>query len=390
MNVLIVTPYPPVLNLHGGGVRMYHNIRILAEKHRVRVLSFVENEEEAELLKSAQQICESITAVKRIPDLSAHWFSLEPFMVREFGAPAMHQAVDEAVRTESLDVIQCEYLQMAQYRRRGVFSILTAHEAYSANAYNAFLASQDAVEKLRLFSRWMAMLNYEISMCNAFDRVVTMTREDASYLKSYARHAHIRAIPIGVDAEYFKPALETSFSCSVRVVFLGNFRHTPNVEAAEFLLKQIAPHFPAIPFVIAGAHFPDVMSRPSNAVFPGYVADARQLLDSSNTIFMAPLFSGTGQRVKLLEAFAMGVPVITTPIGAAGFSMVSGEEVMIVETAEEFRTALAALASSLDLRSRLKINARRMIENDFSWDRIGRKFIELVEEGNVDHSGAAG
>ena len=86
----------------------------------------------------------------------------------------------------------------------------------------------------------------------------------------------------------------------------------------------------------------------------------------------------------------MGVPVITTPIGAAGFSMVSGEEVMIVETAEEFRTALAALASSLDLRSRLKINARRMIENDFSWDRIGRKFIELVEEGNVDHSGAAG
>ena len=94
MNVLIVTPYPPVLNLHGGGVRMYHNIRILAQRHRVRVFSFVENDEEAELLKSAQQICESITAVKRIPDFSAHWFSLAPFMVREFGTPAMHQAVE--------------------------------------------------------------------------------------------------------------------------------------------------------------------------------------------------------------------------------------------------------------------------------------------------------
>src|SRR5215471_4776044 len=155
MNILIVTPYPPVLHVHGGGVRMFHNIRILAEKHNVRVLSFVENDEEAELLKPVKSICESITAIKRIPDLSAHWFSLEPFMVREFGTPAMHQAVDEAVRTKSLDVIQCEYLQMAQYRRRGVFSILTAHEAYSANAYNAFLASEDAVEKLRLFSRWM-------------------------------------------------------------------------------------------------------------------------------------------------------------------------------------------------------------------------------------------
>src|SRR6185503_16528092 len=98
MNILIVTPYPPVLHLHGGGVRMYHNIRILAEKHRVRVLSFVENDEEASLLKSVEQVCESVTPVQRLADLTAYWLSLAPFMVREFGTPAMHEAVDEAVR----------------------------------------------------------------------------------------------------------------------------------------------------------------------------------------------------------------------------------------------------------------------------------------------------
>ena len=104
MNILIVTPYPPVLHVHGGGVRMFHNIRILAEKHSVRVLSFVENEEELEWLKSVQPICESITGIRRTPDFGAHWFSLAPFMVREFGTPAMHQAVDEAIRMKKVDV----------------------------------------------------------------------------------------------------------------------------------------------------------------------------------------------------------------------------------------------------------------------------------------------
>ena len=99
MNILIVTPYPPVLHMHGGSVRMFHNIRLLAQKHCVRVLSFVENDEERLRLQSLGPICESITAIDRVSDLGAHWTSLTPFTVREFATPAMHQAVDDAVRS---------------------------------------------------------------------------------------------------------------------------------------------------------------------------------------------------------------------------------------------------------------------------------------------------
>src|SRR5262245_58314606 len=84
MNILVVTPYPPVLHMHGGGVRMFHNIRILAAEHRVHVLSFVENDEEADLVMSVQPICQSVTAIRRVPDFGAHWFSLAPFTMREF------------------------------------------------------------------------------------------------------------------------------------------------------------------------------------------------------------------------------------------------------------------------------------------------------------------
>jgi polysaccharide biosynthesis protein PslH len=392
MNILVVTPYPPVLHMHGGGVRMYHNIRILAEKHSVRVFSFVMDDEELELLKSLEPICESITGIRRIPDFGAHWFSLAPFMVREFGTPAMHQAVDGAIREKKVDVIQCEYLQMAQYKRLGVFSILTAHEAYSANAYRAFQDATDAIEKVRLFSRWMAMLNYEVSMCNAFDRVVTMTTDDAAYLRSYARRANIRAIPIGIDAEYFQPARDEVQAGEIQVVFVGNFRHSPNVEAAEFLIDEIAPHFPSLNFVIAGSYVPETLhakrkrdsaqhdSMLKNTSFPGYVYDTRVLFQGPNTIFAAPLFSGTGQRVKLLEAFAMGSPVITTSLGAAGFPITNGRNAIIANTAAEFRAAVSSLVASVDLRSSLGAEGRQLILDKFTWDSIGQQFLDLVAE----------
>jgi glycosyltransferase involved in cell wall biosynthesis len=382
MNILFVTPYPPVLHLHGGGVRMYHNIRILAEKHSVRVLAFFENEEERELIESVKHICESVTPVQRVSDLGAHWFSLKPFMVREFGTPAMHAAVDAAIRAKRADVIQCEYLQMAQYKRRGIFSILTIHELYSENAYRAFQNEADPVEKMRLFSRWMSMLNYEISMCNAFDRVVTMTRDDAAFLRSYARRADIRAIPIGIDADYFQPPTQRS-SGRVQIVFVGNYRHAPNVEAAEFLLKEVAGYFPTIEVVLAGSHLPTTLEKTGNAVFPGYITDTRRLFSPPDTIFIAPLFSGTGQRVKLLEAFAMEAAVITTSLGAAGFPIVDGKHAILANTPEEFRAAVAALAVSSELRSRLGQAARRMIMNCFTWDRIGRQFLDLVGDAGA-------
>ena len=121
MNVLMLTAYPPVLDMHGGGVRMYHNIRILSQKHRVRVISFVESDEDRERLNTIRNVCESVKAIRRVPDFRPHWISLQPFMVREFGTPAMYSAVDAAFRSERVDVLQCEYLQMAQFRRPGTF-----------------------------------------------------------------------------------------------------------------------------------------------------------------------------------------------------------------------------------------------------------------------------
>src|SRR5207245_2624964 len=109
-------------------------------------------------------------------------------------------------------------------------------------------------------------------MPNRFDRVITMTQQDAGYLRSYAPHCNVRAIPIGIDPDEFFPAAE-DVERPVEVLFVGNFRHTPNLEAAEFLIEGMAPLFPSIHFSIPGSHVPDRFrsSAGPNVSFPGYI-----------------------------------------------------------------------------------------------------------------------
>src|SRR4030088_2748956 len=145
MNILMLTAYPPVLHMHGGGVRMFHNIRILAQAHSVRVISFIENEEEREMLRTLDGFCESVIAVKRVPDFRPHWLSVLPFLVREFSTPEMYRAVESEFRRKRVDVLQCEYLQMAQFHRRTALTILTILETLSDNAFDAFQTATDPV-----------------------------------------------------------------------------------------------------------------------------------------------------------------------------------------------------------------------------------------------------
>lgn len=387
MNILMVTAYPPVLRLHGGGVRMFHNIRILSERHRVHVRSFVGSDDEMDMLDSVRPICQTVRGIRRIPDFRPHWLSVTPFMVREFSTPEMHREVDGILSAEKVDVLQCEYLQMAQFRRDCVFSVLTAHEAQSKNAHEAFAAETDPIEKLRLFYRWMQLLRYEVAQVRKFDRVVTMTKDDADYLKSYAPEARVRDIPIGIDADEFLPesAGLDDLSQGFSVLFVGNFFHEPNVQAADFLVKHVAPRFPEVRFVIAGAPAPTALGGGANVEYSGYVSETRALYRPLRTIVVAPLFSGTGQRVKLLEAFATACPVVTTRVGAMGFPIENGVQAFLAETPDEYESTLRRLMTDSQLRRRVGQNARQMILDRYTWKRIGGELLDVVAEAPVSH-----
>jgi glycosyltransferase involved in cell wall biosynthesis len=364
--------------MHGGGVRMYHNIRILGRRHEVHVISFVENDEERRRVGEIAPICSSIQTVARTPDLRARPLSLSPSRARMFDVPAMHAAVDQTRRRANIDVLQCDYVEMAGYRRPGVFTIWSVIEVLAPDLWRAFRAEPRVAGRLRALYDWISMLNYETSASRRFDRVVTMTESDAAYLRKRAPGADIRVVPVGVDTAHYAPTALAPGG-QVRVVFLGNFRHDPNVEAVRFLARDVAPAFPDLRFEIAGGGLPAGLLDGTRLEALGYQDDTRRLYRRPDTIVAAPLRSGTGQRVKLLEAFSMGVPVVTTPLGASGFPVRDGLDAFIAETPEQFRKALAALRDSAQLREDMGTRGRRMVVKRFEWERLAGSFLEVVE-----------
>lgn len=217
-----------------------------------------------------------------------------------------------------------------------------------------------------------------------------MTEQDRHLLSSFISPAKLRWVPIGVDSNYFQPRIpQPETSLIPRLLFVGNYRHPPNREAVLFFVQKILPqlqaHFANVEFFVAGANTAlfdrSLMDASSAAHLLGYLPDIRPAYDQAD-IFVAPLRSGNGMRVKLLEAFSMGKAVVATRLAAAGFSVKPEEHLLLAETAEEFVNQISRLLRNPSFRAQLGANARRMIRENYDWNVLRPRFLELVENQN--------
>jgi len=173
------------------------------------------------------------------------------------------------------------------------------------------------------------------------------------------------------------------------LVFSGYFRHYPNVDAMTYFCREILPlvrkTIPDVTLNIVGAHPPPEilqLQKLEGVKVSGYVQDIRPWLDSSS-VYVAPLISGWGARIKLLEAWAMGRPVVSTRRGCLGLEAVDGYNVFLANTPEEFASRVVILLKDSELRSKLGTNARRTVEAKYNWDQVASKYVTLYD-GLID------
>ena len=393
LDILVLTAYPPALGLHGGGLRMYYNVKFLAARHRVTLISFIEHERERELLEELEPLGVEVRAVPRRPTPPRHLWMPRPAEHYEFAGAAMAAEVRRALRGRRFDVIQAEYLQMAQHvpREAARRTVLTLHEVQFANAAQAFDRAPNPWARARGWYDWMVQLNYEVRTCARFDAVVCMTGEDARLLTGFVPPSRLRAIPIGVDSRFFEPATASGGpGPGKKLLFVGNYRHPPNRESvytmAERVLPQVLRQVPEAEFRVVGGNAEmldrEKLCRHPRVRLQGYVEDLRSVYREC-AVFAAPILSGNGMRVKLLEALSMGMAVVTTPLGAQGFPVRHGEELMIAGSPEAFAAAVVELLRDDRRRAELGSRAREMIRERYDWSVIGRQFLDVVEAGHA-------
>jgi glycosyltransferase involved in cell wall biosynthesis len=305
----------------------------------------------------------------------------------EFASAEFRTLVQQTLNERHFDVVQAEYFQMAQHVPPGLAAlrILTEHEIIFSNYRSAFEAERRLLRKGVKGYAWLVQLNYEVRVCRNFHRVVCMTDEDRTILGRFVDPSRLRTVPIGVDSAYFDPQQVPAETSSRRMLFVGNYRHPPNREAVDYFVRKVLPlirrETPDAEFWIVGsnAHLLDKGVGEADGVqVAGFVQDVRMCYRSA-ALFVAPILSGTGMRVKLLEALSMGMAVIATPLAAQGFGSAQGQAMLTAGSAEAFAEQAVALLRNPERRSSLGSNARRMIQEQYDWKVIERQFLDLVE-----------
>src|SRR5262249_55113984 len=220
-------------------------------------------------------------------------------------------------------------------------AVLTNHELLSLSYQNRFKKTSWASRaKLKTMASWMRMFNYEERMLRLFDGVVVLTRPEREFISQYVPGVKAYNHPTGVDCDFFTPGSDEIEPGTV--LFVGNFRHFPNVGGMLWFLEYVWPKvcctYPGARLHIVGGNPPKAISYAhghNGVVVTGWVEDVRPYFRRS-AVFVAPVFEGVGLRGKILEAWAMQKAVVGTQLSFEALNASDGGTCFIADTADLF------------------------------------------------------
>ena len=393
LNVLFVSPYsiePPV---HGGAVFMNQTVRRLAELVRLHLFCLVDDPWEREPNETFRSICASVEVSVRRKGPPTDASVLRPHAAEHFWDREVEWKLHRTIYLERIDAVQIEYTQLAIYaadfRRIGMF--LFEHDVYFQSVLRALRGTTSWTLRQKYLFEYLRALRFERRALRRFDSVQVCTAVNRRYLESFAWNAPpiedgLRA---GIDVARYSFVAEGREPDTA--LFVGNFRHPPNREALDWFLQGAWPlvrrQRPQARLVVVGAQAPrefaaELAGRPG-VEYLGPAEDIREPL-SRYSVFLAPIRSGSGVRVKLLEAFAAGIPAVATSLGAEGLADESGAIIELADEPADYAAKTAALLANPRQAQSMARRARANVEQH--WDmaaitrRLAERYREVVED----------
>lgn len=384
MKILFVVPYAPVR------LRTYELIRYLSLNHEISVACIMQSAWLLQHMDKIKPFCKEVYTIN-LNRYSCFLRSLvampssKPMSVAYFTSSRMTSLIERLVQGSEFDLIHTEFIRAASYTAGingipklfdSVDSLALAYERGWRNRHGSVPSRILALEE------WIKMRRYEPEMIRSFDRVIVTSPVDQKFLASASGPA-VDVIPNGVDYDYFYWDGQERDENSL--VFVGGMNYYVNVDSILHFYRVTFPLIqkqqPDVRFSIVGAEpkqsIRNLAKNPAVEV-TGFVPDIRPYLARS-AVFLCPLLCGSGIQNKLLQAMAMGTPVVTTSIAIQALQVKDGEHVLVADEPQQFAEAVACLMTDKNLRKRLSINARNYIQEHHDWRSIGQK-LEAVYE----------
>jgi len=393
MRVLMLTqvlPYPPD---SGPKVKTYNMVKFIAQSHELTLVSFVRGNQTKEI-EHLNQFCKAVYPVPiqrtRFEDGKALVKSLANstswLMVRDERS-AMHTLIADLRRKNHYDIVHVDQLNMAHYARPmpGTARILDAHNALWLLYKRLAQTTQNPVKGLFLQREWRLMKRYEGEICQTFDAILTVSEADKMALAEASdNQGNLIVAPIAVDPQELLPVLRNQQAD--HILHIGTMFWPPNVDGVLWFLREVYPIITSlkscIHFDIVGARPPKEITDASRGLdcvtVAGYVKEPANFLKNT-AVMVVPLLAGGGMRVKILEALAEGLPIVTTSIGCEGIAVENGKHLLVADTPEDFARATLRLLEDRDLADTLSRNGRQLIEKTYDY-HVAYRPVDLVYE----------
>jgi len=383
LRLLWVTPYLPRRGFSAAREYWWSLLVRLAPRHDITLLAFVDPED----VDVKGILPEELAAVHQVP--KTPWRPDDPLAVLPrtvaggFSNPAFASAIAACLAQERYDLVQYEFIEMANLiPPPAVPTILTVHQIGFADEGPMWRVQGRNVRRGAVFlHRYLRELDFELRAVRRVHHVITVSHEDAARLRRFHPDLRVSVSPVGVDCVHFRPPKEPVRS-ETDLVFVGTFVHPPNVDAVYFLAREVLPRLgrSVRVRVLGRGVTADVaaLARPGVVEITGAVPDVRPYLAGA-AVVVAPVRFGTGMRGKVLEALAMGRPVVTTSVGAEGLGAESGRHLLIADGAEDFAAAIRRVLADSSLAGRLGAEGRSLVETSFDWDVLAAAHEKIYE-----------
>jgi len=402
--VLIVSPYSIEPMIHGGAVRMGNLIRRMSAWCDVSAFIIIGGTDDPEQRRALEPWCEHIFFQQMpAPGKSAHdpWNVLPP-SATHYASSLIAERLAALANAHDFDVVHLEYTEMGYYINAcaPARTVLVEHDLSfsSFSRQRAISIGERFAAVDRLGGGAADVLRqkcFELSACERADQVHVMSEVDREVLAAHLSDgmSRIRVVPNGVDTSHFTPP---SAAERRHVLFLGSFPHLPNLDAFEFLTGEV---WPAVRRLIPDARITVVGARPPDSVLAwdgrdgitvlGEVSEIAPLYHSHRAM-VVPLRAGSGTRLKILEALAGGLPVVSTAIGIEGLELSQPPEVKAADTPEGIARAVADLLHASDEEiAEIGKRGRCLAKSRYDWGAVSETLRtahqELLRKRPVSH-----
>jgi glycosyltransferase involved in cell wall biosynthesis len=388
LSVLFVSPYPICPPIHGGGVFMYQTVLELARMCELHLLIVLDHAWQLEPHQELERQVASVEYLVRTEGKEKQLGSILPHAVREFASQDFEWRLHREIYLREVDVLQLEYTALSQYGGdyRRLACVLFEHDIYFQSIARGSANPQGLLKKAKAAYEYLRALRYELRVLPRFDRVQVCSAENGNYLLSFLPTLRGRIDDNRAGIATSRYEFQADGREPETMLFLGSFRHPPNQEGLSWFTQKVLPavleHKPGARLVIVGSEPPPRHSLPhlpDNIELRGFVEDVREPL-SRYAVFVCPILSGSGMRVKLLEAFAAGIPVVSTPLGAEGLAGKDGEICALAEDPTEFARKIVELFEDPDKARRLACHAREQVVATRDMHVLTERLMESYRE----------